>query len=101
MPSEFFHMSFIVGGSGANSPHPEGLAVGDAPLAMRYSNGHGATPYDHKLPTGCVGCVLMLFLEKINSFHPTIEFSAECSRESITFLDTTVIHGGNRLVTDL
>ena len=28
-------MSFIVGGSGANSRHPNSLAVGDAPVAMR------------------------------------------------------------------
>ena len=35
VPFEFFHIQFIVGGIGANSPHPKGLAVGDASLAVR------------------------------------------------------------------
>ena len=41
------------------------------------------------------------FCEEINSFHLTIKFTAEWSRKSITFLDTTVIRKGNCLVTDL
>ena len=44
---------------------------------------------------------LKVFLTEINSFHPTIKFTAEWSRESVTFLDTKVIRDGNRLVTDL
>ena len=41
---------------------------------------------------------LQIFLNEINSFHPTIKFTAEWSRESVTFLDTRVICDGNRLV---
>ena len=44
---------------------------------------------------------LQTFLNQINSFHPTIKFTSEWSRESVTFLDTRVIHDGNRLVTEL
>ena len=44
---------------------------------------------------------LQVFLTEINLFHPTIKFTAEWSRESVTFLDTKVIRDGNRLVTDL
>ena len=35
VPFKFFDVSFIVGGTGAYSPHPEGLAVGDASLGVR------------------------------------------------------------------
>ena len=45
--------------------------------------------------------MLQVFLTELNSFHPTIKFTAEWSRESVTFLDTKVIRDGNRLVTDL
>ena len=44
---------------------------------------------------------LITFLEEINLFHPTIRFTAEWSRESVTFLDTKVIRNGDSLVTDL
>ena len=44
---------------------------------------------------------LMEFLEKLNSFHPTIKFTAEWSREKINYLDVSVIRIGNRLHTDL
>ena len=44
---------------------------------------------------------LMGFLEEVNSFHPTIKFTAEWSRESVTFLDTKVTVKEGRLVTDL
>ena len=33
------------------------------------------------------------FLEKANSFHPTIKFTAEISETEITFLDTKVYKG--------
>ena len=34
--SKFFYMLLVVHGSGANSPHPECLAVGDAGLTVRW-----------------------------------------------------------------
>ena len=44
---------------------------------------------------------LKKFLEILNSYHPTIKFTANYSREKITFLDVEVIKKGNQLVTDL
>ena len=44
---------------------------------------------------------LQVFLNELNLFHSTIKFTAEWSRESVTFLDTRVIREGNRLITDL
>ena len=44
---------------------------------------------------------LKKFLEILNSYHPTIKFTANYSREKIGFLDVEVIKKGNRLVTDL
>ena len=44
---------------------------------------------------------LQQFLQEINTFHPTIKFTAECSREKVSFLDTTVILDGTILHTDL
>ena len=44
---------------------------------------------------------LKKFLEILNSYHPTIKFTANYSREKIIFLDTEVIKKGNQLVTDL
>ena len=44
---------------------------------------------------------LQVFLNELNSFHPMIKFTAEWSRESVTFLDTKVIRDGNCLATDL
>ena len=35
---------------------------------------------------------LEIFLNDLNSFHPTIKFSAEWSKESVMFLDTRVIN---------
>ena len=43
----------------------------------------------------------MVFLNEINSFHPTIRFTAEWSKTSVSFLDTKVSIKGRRLVTDL
>ena len=43
---------------------------------------------------------LIKFINGINTYS-TIEFTAEWSRESITFLDTKVTREENRLVTDL
>ncbi len=44
---------------------------------------------------------LQEFLEEINSFHLSIKFTAEWSREKISFMDTTVILDGNNIHTDL
>ena len=44
---------------------------------------------------------LRRFLEDINSFHPSIKFTAEWSHESINFLDVQVINEGGNFVTDL
>ena len=44
---------------------------------------------------------LEIFLNELNSFHPTIKFTAEWSKESVTFLDTRVINKEGRLTTDL
>ena len=41
------------------------------------------------------------FLEILNSYHATIKFTANYSREKISFLDVEVIKKGNQLVTDL
>ena len=30
------------------------------------------------------------FLNKLNGFHPTIKFTAECSKETINFLDVNI-----------
>ena len=40
-------------------------------------------------------------LENLNCFHPTIKFTAECSRTNVNCLDVTVMKKGNQLVTDL
>ena len=40
-------------------------------------------------------------LENLNCFHPTIKFTAECSRTNVNSLDLTVMKKGNQLVTDL
>ena len=46
---------------------------------------------------------LMTFLDQINSFHPSIKFTAETSTQcqEVSFLDTTVILEGNNIYTDL
>ena len=41
------------------------------------------------------------FLEILNSFHPTIKFTSNNSREKIRFLDVEVRKQGTQLVTDL
>ena len=41
------------------------------------------------------------FLQHINHFHPTIEFTAETSTDKVSFLDVTVILEGNTIQTDL
>ena len=44
---------------------------------------------------------LKLFLENLNSCHPTIKFTADYSSEKINFLDVQVTRCDDRLVTDL
>lgn len=44
---------------------------------------------------------LTTFLEEVNSYHPTIKFTAEHSTDRVTFLDTTVILEGDSVRTDL
>ena len=41
------------------------------------------------------------FLNKLNSFHPTIKFTAEYSKETINFLDVNIRLVGGELMTDL
>ena len=41
------------------------------------------------------------FIDKINSAHPTIKFTAEWSEKSINFLDVTVILEDGKIKTDL
>ena len=41
------------------------------------------------------------FLEILNSYHATIKFTANYSRDMISFLDVEVIKKGNQLATDL
>ena len=44
---------------------------------------------------------LKLFLEKINSIHPTIKFTADWSCSSVDFLDVKVIMKDGKIITDL
>ena len=44
---------------------------------------------------------LKLFLEKINSIHPTIKFTADWSYSSVNFLDVKVIMKAGEIITDL
>ena len=44
---------------------------------------------------------LKRFLEILYSCHPTIKFTANYSREKISFLDVGIIKNGNQLLTDL
>ena len=44
---------------------------------------------------------LKLFLENLNSCHPTIKFTADYSSEKINFLDVQVTRCVDHLVTDL
>ena len=41
------------------------------------------------------------FLNKLNTFHPTIKFTAECSQETINFLDVNVRLVEGKLMTNL
>ena len=41
------------------------------------------------------------FLNKLNSFHPTIKFTAQYSKETINFLEVNIRLGGGELMTDL
>ena len=41
------------------------------------------------------------FLNKLNSFHPTIKFTAEYSKETINFLDVNIRLVEGELMTDL
>ena len=41
------------------------------------------------------------FLNQLNSFHPTIKFTAEYSKETINFLDLNIRLGGGELMMDL
>ena len=40
------------------------------------------------------------FLERLNSFHPNLKITSECSREEINFIDVTVKLNNNQFVTD-
>ena len=44
---------------------------------------------------------LKLFLEKINTIHPTIKFVADWSYSSVNFLDLKVIMKDGKIITDL
>ena len=44
---------------------------------------------------------LKLFLEKINSIHPTIKFTEDWSYSSVNFLDIKVIMQDGKIITDL
>ena len=44
---------------------------------------------------------LEIFLNKLNSFHPTIKFTAKYSKETINFLDVNIRLVGGELMTDL
>ena len=44
---------------------------------------------------------LKLFLEKLNSFHPSIKFTCEYSREKVSYLDVQVVVREGKLKTDL
>ena len=44
---------------------------------------------------------LNAFLHALNSYHPSIKFTAEYSETKINFLDVQVIKSGNELITDL
>ena len=41
------------------------------------------------------------FLNKLNSFHPTIRFTAEYSKQTIIFLDVNIRLVGGELMTDM
>ena len=40
-------------------------------------------------------------LKILNSCHPTIKFTSECSLDKVNFLDVEVMRSGNKLLTDL
>ena len=42
-----------------------------------------------------------LFLERINSIHPTFQFTADWSYSSANFLDVKVIMKDEKIITDL
>ena len=44
---------------------------------------------------------LQAFIKHLNSFHPTIKFTADYSYDKVNFLDVQVIKQGKNLVTDL
>ena len=44
---------------------------------------------------------LKRFLEHLNSFHPSMRFTADYSSHEINFLDVTVLKQGSKLLTDL
>ena len=50
---------------------------------------------------GNMGKKFKKFLETLNCYHSTIEFTAEYSRAKMNFPDVTVMKKGNRLFTDL
>jgi hypothetical protein len=51
--------------------------------------------WDHPLPE------LQLFLQDLNTFHSTIKFTMEMSKDEIHFLDTTIYKSGNKLSSKL
>ena len=44
---------------------------------------------------------LKKFLDSLNQAHESIKFTAEWSKERVSFLDVQVIKEGNRIITDL
>ena len=44
---------------------------------------------------------LMIFLERLNNFHPNLKFTHERSREEINFLDVTVRVNHGEFITNL
>ena len=41
------------------------------------------------------------FIDSLNQAHESIKFTAEWSKERVSFLDVQVIKEGNRIITDL
>ena len=44
---------------------------------------------------------LKIVVEKLNSFHPSIKFTCEQSRENVNYLDVQIIIGEGKLITNL
>ena len=44
---------------------------------------------------------LKIFFEALNCCHPTIKFTADCSKHSVNFLNVSVKKLSNRLIADV